>query len=118
MVFSVELAVYDGLKTAEIIPGIWELDNQLTPIVVGVQGDRVALTAFATGTSQTARFHDLVRETLGLFDVVRGHQHGRARRAQCLHHIPQVLADLGIESDSRLVEQQQTGGREDAPGKQ
>jgi hypothetical protein len=61
VLFSVELAVYDGLEAAEIVPGIWELDNQLTPIVVGIQGDRVDLTALDTGTAQTARFHDLVR---------------------------------------------------------
>ncbi|WP_435107197.1 hypothetical protein [Nocardiopsis synnemataformans] len=61
VLFSVELAVYDGLEAAEIVPGIWELDNQLTPTVVGVQGDRVDLTALDTGTGQTARFHDLVR---------------------------------------------------------
>ncbi|WP_150246299.1 hypothetical protein [Nocardiopsis quinghaiensis] len=61
VLFSVELAVYDGLEAAEIIPGIWELDNQLTPIVVGIQGDRVGLTALNFGTAQTARFHDLVR---------------------------------------------------------
>lgn len=61
VLFSVELAVYDGLEAAEIIPGIWELDNQLTPIVTRVQGDRVDLAALDTGTAQTARFHDLVR---------------------------------------------------------
>ncbi|WDZ93566.1 hypothetical protein [Nocardiopsis sp. HUAS JQ3] len=61
VLFSVELAVYDGLEAAEIISGIWELDNQLTPIVVGAQGDRVGLKALNVGTAQTARFHDLAR---------------------------------------------------------
>ena len=61
VLFSVELAVYDGLEAAEVIPGIWELDNQLTPVVVVVQGDRVDPTALDTGTAQAARFHDLVR---------------------------------------------------------
>ncbi|WP_433700190.1 hypothetical protein [Nocardiopsis sp. CA-288880] len=65
VLFSVELAVYDGLEIAEIIPGIWELDNQLTPAMVGVQGDRVDLTALDTGTAQAARFHDLLR---GLYE--------------------------------------------------
>ncbi|GAA0985868.1 hypothetical protein Q7689_02135 [Nocardiopsis tropica] len=65
VLFSVELAVYDGLEIAEIIPGIWELDNQLTPVMFGVQGDRVDLTALDTGTAQAARFHDLLR---GLYE--------------------------------------------------
>ncbi|WP_285732702.1 hypothetical protein [Nocardiopsis sp. ATB16-24] len=61
VVFSVEVAVYDGLEVAEIIPGIWELDNQLPPVVACVQGDRVDLTALDIGTGRTARFHDLAR---------------------------------------------------------
>lgn len=61
VLFSVELAVYDGLEAAEIIPGIWELDNQLTPVVVAVQGGRVDLMALDIRNAQTARFHDLVR---------------------------------------------------------
>ena len=49
----------------------------------------------------------LVGEPLGLLDVVRGHQDRGAPRAQRIDQRPQLRADLGIEADGGLVEQQQ-----------
>jgi hypothetical protein len=57
VLFSVELAVYEDLEVAEVIPGIWELDNHLAPLVLQIRGDHVELAATDTGT-QFARFHD------------------------------------------------------------
>ncbi|WP_116247053.1 hypothetical protein [Nocardiopsis sp. FIRDI 009] len=58
VLFSVELAVYEGLHVAEAVPGIWELDNRLAPLVLQIRGDRVDLTATDGGEVQRARFHD------------------------------------------------------------
>ena len=48
-----------------------------------------------------------VGEPLGLLDVVRRHQDRRALAAQRVDQRPQLLADLRVEPDGRLVEQQQ-----------
>ena len=48
-----------------------------------------------------------VAEALGLLDVVRGHQDARALAAQEVDQRPQLLADLRVEADGRLVEQHQ-----------
>ncbi len=50
---------------------------------------------------------DVVGEPLGLFDVVRRHQHRLALRAQSVDQRPQLLAHLRVEADGRLVEQHQ-----------
>ncbi|MFI6578139.1 hypothetical protein ACIBFB_20320 [Nocardiopsis sp. NPDC050513] len=57
VLFSVELAAYEDLHVAEVVPGIWELDNRLAPLVLQIRGDRVDLTA-TDGGPQRARFHD------------------------------------------------------------
>ena len=53
--------------------------------------------------------HDrhLVAEALGLLDVVRAHQDRDALAAQAVDERPQLLADLRVEADGRLVEQEQ-----------
>ena len=59
----------------------------------------------------TVRHHrDVVGEPLGLLDVVRRHEHGRALRAQCVDQRPQLLAHLGVETHRRLVEQHELRG--------
>ncbi|MCY9783306.1 hypothetical protein KIK06_05285 [Nocardiopsis sp. EMB25] len=57
VLFSVELAAYEDLHVAEVVPGIWELDNRLAPLVLQIRGDRVDLTA-TDGGPQRARFYD------------------------------------------------------------
>ncbi|WP_241479709.1 hypothetical protein [Nocardiopsis lucentensis] len=57
VLFSVELAAYEDLHVAEVVPGIWELDNRLAPLVLQIRSDRVDLTA-TDDESQRARFHD------------------------------------------------------------
>ncbi|AFR08000.1 hypothetical protein [Nocardiopsis alba] len=57
VLFSVELAVYESVVAAEIIPGIWELDSRLTPAVLVVKDDGLELTIPDTHL-QVARFHD------------------------------------------------------------
>ena len=46
-----------------------------------------------------------VGEALGLLDVVRRHQDRRALAAQPVDQRPQLLADLRVQADGRLVEQ-------------
>ncbi|WP_017606678.1 hypothetical protein [Nocardiopsis alkaliphila] len=57
VLFSVELAVYESLVVAEIVPGIWELDSRLTPAVLVFTDEGLELTVPETSL-QTARFHD------------------------------------------------------------
>ncbi|MGW8439097.1 hypothetical protein ACWGSK_21100 [Nocardiopsis sp. NPDC055551] len=57
VLFSVELAVYESVVVAEIVPGIWELDSRLTPAVLVFKDDGLELTVPDTRL-QTARFHD------------------------------------------------------------
>lgn len=57
VLFSVELAVYESLVVAEVVPGIWELDSRLAPAVLVVTDESLELTVPETGF-QTARFHD------------------------------------------------------------
>ena len=49
----------------------------------------------------------LVGEPLGLLDVVRGHQDRRPLGAERIDQRPELGADLGIEADGGLVEQQE-----------
>ena len=48
---------------------------------------------------------DRVGEALRLLDVVRRHEDRRALGAQPVDQRPQLLADLRVEADGRLVEQ-------------
>ncbi|WP_017615057.1 hypothetical protein [Nocardiopsis salina] len=54
--FSVELAVYADRTVAELVPGIWELDNRITPVVLHLYPEYSALDAPESGL-QPARFH-------------------------------------------------------------
>ncbi|PWV57608.1 hypothetical protein BDW27_102482 [Nocardiopsis sp. L17-MgMaSL7] len=96
VLFSVELAVYESVVVAEIVPGIWELDSLLTPAVLVVKDDGLELTVPDTRL-QTARFHDP--------------QHGIRQRPACVddwqiatlvawirehrRHLTALLEDLG-----------------------
>lgn len=57
VLFSVELAVYPDRAVAEVVPGIWELDNRLTPLLLRLHSERSVLDAPESGP-QNARFHD------------------------------------------------------------
>lgn len=57
VIFSVELAVYESVVVAEMIPGIWELDSRLTPAVLVFKDDGLELTV-PDIRLQKARFHD------------------------------------------------------------
>ena len=63
----------------------------------------------AAGGDGLAVRHDRhgVGEPLGLLDVVRRHQDRGALAAQRVDQRPQLLADLRVEADGRLVEQHQ-----------
>lgn len=54
--FSVELAFYTERTVAELVPGIWELDNRNTPVVLHLCPEHSALDAPESGL-QPARFH-------------------------------------------------------------
>ena len=49
---------------------------------------------------------DAVAQLLGLFEIVRGEQHRRARRVERAHMAPQLLAELDVDARGRLVEHQ------------
>ena len=72
----------------------------------GVLGDQLARRADGDGLA-VRHDRDLVAEALGLLDVVRAHQDRDALGAQPVDQRPQLLADLRVEADGRLVEQQQ-----------
>ncbi len=69
-----------------------------------VLGDELTRRA---GGDRGAVGHDrhAVAEALGLLDVVRRHQDARALAAQEVDQRPQLLADLRVEADGRLVQQ-------------
>ena len=56
VLFSVELVVYESFVVAEIVPGIWELESRLTPVVLVVTDDGLELTV-PDIRFQKARFH-------------------------------------------------------------
>ena len=57
VLFSVELAVYTDRAVAEAVPGVWELDNRLTPLVLQLRPGFSLLDAPESGP-QNARFYD------------------------------------------------------------
>ncbi len=69
-----------------------------------VLGDELARRAGGDGAAVGHDRH-AVAEALGLLDVVRRHQDARALAAQQVDQRPQLLADLRVEADGRLVEQ-------------
>jgi hypothetical protein len=59
---------------------------------------------------------DRIGQALRLLDVVRGHEHGEALVAQVVDERPELLADLRIEPDGRLVQQRDAGLVDEAAG--
>ena len=47
-----------------------------------------------------------VGETIGLFEVLGGEQNGGATTDQCLDHVPEVVAALGVETGGGFVEEE------------
>ncbi len=50
--------------------------------------------------------HDAVREPVGLLEVLRREQHGRAVADQLVDHLPELVAAGRVETGRRLVEEQ------------
>ena len=50
--------------------------------------------------------HDVVGEAVGLFEVLRREQHGRAVGDELLDHAPEVGATRGVEAGRGLVEEE------------
>ena len=83
----------------------------------GVLDDQLRRTA--AGDDLSVRHHrDLVGEALGLLDVVGGHQDRRPAVAQAVDQRPQLGADLRVEADRRLVEQDEARLVDEPPGEQ
>ena len=85
--------------------------------LAGVLGDQLGRRAAG---DHLALVHqgDLVGEALGLLDVVGRHQDRRAARAQVVDQRPELGADLRVEADRRLVEQDQLRLVDEAAGEQ
>ena len=65
-------------------------------LVGGALGDHVAVVDH----------HDPVGEAVGLLEVLRGQQHGRARRRARLDRLPHAQPRAGVEARGGLVEEQ------------
>ena len=76
----------------------------LEHLVAGVLDDELGRRA---GRDRAAVGHDQHRvgKPLGLLDVVGGHQDRRALGAKRVDQRPELLPDLGVEPDRRLVEE-------------
>ena len=86
-------------------------------LAAGVLGDQLGRAAAADDLA--VRHHrDLVGQPLGLLDVVGRHQDRRAARAQVVDQRPELGADLRVEADGRLVEQDQPRFVDQAAGEQ
>lgn len=59
VLFSVELMVHDGMFTAEIVPGIWELDNWAVPVTVRLEAGDARARVAAPSEAQDALFVNL-----------------------------------------------------------
>ena len=86
-------------------------------LAAGVLGDQVGRAAAADHLA--LRHHrDLVGEALGLLDVVGRHQDRRAAGFELADQGPELGADLRVEPDGRLVEQDQLRLVDEAAGEQ
>ena len=76
----------------------------LDRLAAGVLGDELRRRPGGDGAAVRHDHHG-VGEALGLLDVVRRHEDRRALGAQRVDQRPQLLPDLRVEADGRLVEQ-------------
>lgn len=60
VLFSVELASYDDATLAELVVGVWELDNRFTPVTIEIAADG-ASSIRGCDREQVAVHHDLRR---------------------------------------------------------
>ena len=79
--------------------------------------ERLELAARALGDDlAVVDDRDAVGELVGLVEVLRGEQHGRALGDEHAHDLPHLVAAARIEAGRGLVEEQQLGGHDDAGG--